>query len=335
MKIRIRLAPLVLSFLGLLALLAGGCTRAGEGKELTVAVIPKGTTHVFWKSVHAGALAAQADLAAEGIPVRVIWKGPLREDDRAQQIGVVETFIGQRVDGIVLAPLDRVALVAPVQQARRAGIPTVIFDSALDDPEVVSFVATDNFRGGELAGHHLAELLGGRGRVALLRYQVGSASTEEREAGFLAAMAQYPGITVVSSNQYAGPTRDSAFTAAQNLLNRLGRELDGVFAPNESATNGMLLALRDLGLAGTVRCVGFDGGEQNVAALEQGDIAALVLQDPFRMGYESVKTLVAWLQGASVPEVIDTGVTIVTRDQLRDPAVQRLLQPPLDRAGMR
>jgi ribose transport system substrate-binding protein len=311
------------------ALLAG-CSRSDEAPAYRIAVVPKGTSHMFWKSVHAGALTARNDLAREGIAVDIRWKGPIREDDRSQQVGVVETFIGQGVDGIILAPLDRKALLAPIAMARQAGIPAVIFDSALDDAEVVSFVATDNFRGGELAGHHLAEQLGGSGRVIVLRYQVGSASTEDREAGCLAALAQYPEIEVISSNQYAGATRDSAFTAAQNLVSRRSGQFDGVFASNESATNGMLLALRELGLAGSVAFVGFDGGQQNLAALESGDIDALVIQDPFRMGYDSVTTLVAHLRGETVPEVIDTGVTVVTADQLGDPEIQRLLLPPLD-----
>ena len=323
---RLLCIPLLFSLL----LVLPGCGSGGAEDTYRIAVIPKGTTHSFWKAVHAGVYTAEQELQAEGIPVQVIWKGPVREDDRSQQVSVVETFIGQGVDGIILAPLDRKALVAPVRLARQAGIPAVIFDSALDDPDVISFVATNNFRGGELAGHHLAKLIGEEGRILVLRYQVGSASTEDREAGFLAAIGQYPDIEILSSNQYAGATRDSAFTSSQNLLNRFPGQFEGVFAPNESSTNGMLLALRDLGLAGKVAFVGFDGGEQNLSALRKGELDALVLQDPFRMGYDSVHTLVSYLQGESVPELIDTGVTVVTRERLADPEVDKLLNPPLD-----
>jgi len=322
----------VLPLAGFVFLGLAGCGERSSdaADQLRIAVIPKGTTHVFWKSVHAGALAAARDWSDRGVATEVIWKGPMREDDRALQVSVVETFIGQHVDGIVLAPLDSKALVAPVQVAREAGIPTVIIDSALDDQSIVSFAATDNFRGGEIAGHHLADKLGGKGRVVLLRYQVGSASTEAREAGFLKALESYPEIEIVSSNQYGGATRDTAFTASQNLLNRFAGRIDGVFACNESTTNGMLLALREFGLAGKVVLVGFDGGEQNVAALEAGDIEALVLQDPFGMGYAGVDAMVRHLRGEAVDARIDTGVKRVTRADLADPAVQALLNPPLD-----
>ena len=153
----------------------------------TLAVIPKGTTHEFWKSIHAGAVKAQRELEKEGTKVRLYWKGPLREDDRDQQIQVVENFTSRRVSGIVLAPLDSQALVNPVASAKQAGVPTVVIDSDLKSDKQVSFVATDNFKGGQMGGDHLAKLLGGRGSVLLLRYQVGSASTEAREAGFLTA----------------------------------------------------------------------------------------------------------------------------------------------------
>src|SRR5204862_2136005 len=174
-------------------------SRAGSDQSLTIAVIPKGTTHEFWKSIHAGAIQASGELATEGAPVNVIWKGPLREDDREQQIQVVEGFISQRVQGIVLAPLDSRALVRPVEEAKRAGVPTVIIDSGLESTEIVSFVATDNRKGGMLAADRMNQLLHGKGKVLLLRYQEGSASTEEREAGFIQRLKeQYSGISVIS-----------------------------------------------------------------------------------------------------------------------------------------
>ncbi|MEO7317866.1 MAG: substrate-binding domain-containing protein, partial [Chthoniobacteraceae bacterium] len=154
-------------------------------KDYTIAVIPKGTTHEFWKSVHAGTVKAEEELNAKGIKTKVFWKGPLREDDRDQQIQTVENFATRGVSGIVLAPLDSQALVNPVVSAIQAGIPVVVFDSDLKSDKQVSFVATDNFKGGQMAGDFLAQQLGGKGNVILLRYAVGSASTEAREAGFL------------------------------------------------------------------------------------------------------------------------------------------------------
>jgi ribose transport system substrate-binding protein len=245
-------------------------SQADADQPLTIAVIPKGTTHEFWKSIHAGAIQASRELSAQGPPVKIIWKGPLREDDREQQSQVGEGFLSQGVQGIVLAPLDDRALVRPVDEARRAGVPTVIIDSRLESDAVVSFVATDNHKGGRLGARRLGELLGGKGKVLLLRYAEGSASTNERERGFLEELrSQFPGIALVSSDQYAGPTRETAKRASENLLNRYGGELQGggIFTPNESSTIGMLLALQDIGLAGKVRFVGFDASAILIEAI--------------------------------------------------------------------
>jgi ribose transport system substrate-binding protein len=323
-------------FVGIAALAVAACggsgSPRGEDGSLMIAVIPKGTTHDFWRSIHAGALQAAQELADEGVPVRVIWQGPLREDDREQQVQVVEGFISQRVDGIVLAPLDDRALVRPVEEARRAGIPVVIIDSGLDSNEIVSFVATDNRLGGRLAADRMGELLGGSGRVLMLRYQEGSASTRDREEGFVEQLrAGYPGIQLVTSDQYAGPTRDTAKRASENLLNRFGREIDGIFTPNESSTVGMLLALQDIGRAGTLKFVGFDASEVLVVALGNRELDGVVVQNPMRMGYLGVRAIARYLNGAPVEALIDTGVALVTPDNMDSADAQALLHPPIQR----
>jgi ribose transport system substrate-binding protein len=306
---------------------------ADSEKAWTIAVIPKGTTHEFWKSINAGAFKARDELAQQGIHLDVIWKGPLKEDDRDQQIMVVENFTSRRVKGIVLAPLDSQALVRPVENAVGSGIPVVIIDSDLKSEKYVSFAATDNYLGGQIAGQHLGKLLDGKGKVILLRYAVGSASTEAREAGFLEALkTNYPEIELLSSDQYSGATRETAYQAAQNLLNRYGREVDGIFCPNEPTTIMMARALRDIGRAqGDVKMIGFDAGTQSVADLQAGDVQGLVVQNPMAMGYLGVKALVDHLQGKPVEKRIDTGVTLVTADNMNDPQIQELLHPPLDR----
>jgi ribose transport system substrate-binding protein len=308
-------------------------TAAVPGGTTTyqIAVIPKGTTHEFWKSINAGAIKAQQELAAQGINVNIIWKGPLREDDREQQIQVVENFIGRKVNGIVLAPLDKTALVAPVETAVNAKIPVVIIDSALDSKTPASFVATDNREGGRIAARNLGKLLGGKGNVILLRYAVGSASTEEREEGFLEVLKKdYPDLKLISADQHAGATRDSAKRVSENLLNRFGKEVNGVFASNESAASGMLLALRDAGLAGgKVKFVAFDAGETLNAGLKAGDVAGFVVQNPMAMGYLGVKTVVAVLRGEKVAATIDTGVGFVTKENMNEPAIAELMNPPL------
>jgi ribose transport system substrate-binding protein len=303
----------------------------GAEPPYTIAVIPKGTTHEFWKSVNAGAVKAQRELTAGGTKVDVIWKGPLREDDRDQQIQVVENFMARQASAIVLAPLDYQALVRPVHNAVRAKVPVVIIDSDLKSDEYVSFVATDNYKGGQLAGQQMGKLLGGTGNVILLRYAVGSASTEAREAGFLDVLkTNYPGIKLISSDQHAGATRELAYQVSQNLLNRFGREVNGIFCPCEPPTIAMTKALRDLGLAGgKVKMVGFDAGSQSVLDMKNGDVQGLVVQNPLLMGYLGVVTAVKYLKGEKVDKRIDTGVVLVTPENMNEPQIKDLLYPPL------
>ena len=310
------------------------CTKSGGPngkKKFTIAVIPKGTTHEFWKSIHAGSIKAAGELTAQGTDVEVIWKGPLREDDREQQIQVVEGFAAQGVSGIVLAPLDNRALVRPVSEANRAGVPTVIIDSGLESTDFVSFVATDNRKGGTLAADRMGQLLNGKGKVLVLRYAEGSASTTEREEGFIGEIKQkFPDIELVSTNQYAGPTRDTAKRASENLLSTYADQVQGIFTPNESSTAGMLLALQDIGKAGKVSFVGFDSSQTFIDALNANQLHGIVVQNPFNMGYLGVRTMVDNLLGKPVEKKIDTGVMLVTKENMQVPEVQALLHPPLD-----
>ena len=326
--------PFVLSALCVFALNSVSRSPAApvkSGKRLRLAVIPKGTTHEFWKAIHAGAVKAQQELKAKGRDVEIIWKGPLKEDDRNGQIDVVENFRTQKVDGIALAPLDAKALARPAEDAIKAGIPLVVFDSDLDSKLHASFIATDNKKGGALAAAHLAKLLNNKGRVILMRYQVGSASTENREAGFLEGIKKFPNIKVISDNQHAGATRALAQTTAQNLLNRFGKEVDGIFTPNESSADGMQLALKEAKLLGKVKFVGFDFSPTLNEGLKQKNIHGLVLQDPVKMCYLAVMTLVKVIDKQKVDKFIDTGVYIATPDNMNTPQMKDLMNPPIDR----
>ena len=329
-----RALTVVLLVAAAIVLGAIGCGRKEEVEtRYRVAVIPKGTTHVFWKSIHAGAVKAQRELKDSGLDIEIIWKGPLKEDDRESQIRVVEDLITRGVSGIVLAPSDDMALRMPVRDAANSGIPVVIIDSGLNSEDYASFVATDNYVGGRKGGERLAELLDGKGRVIMLRCHEGSASSTKREQGFLDVLKdKYPQIEVVSSNQYGGVTTESAYVASENLLAPLRKPdgtltIDGIFCPNESTTFGMLRALEDSGLAGKVAYVGFDSSERLVQALQEGHIMGLVLQDPINMGYLGVKTIVAHLQGQKVERRIDTGSVVATPENMDDPKVKNLLEP--------
>jgi ribose transport system substrate-binding protein len=295
-------------------------------KKLRIAVIPKGSTHSYWKSIHAGAVKAGQEIGAE-----ILWQGPQKEDDRQMQIQVVQNFISQNVDGIVLAPLDDRSLATPVSSAVKRKIPVVIIDSGLQSEDFSSFVATDNKMGGKLCAERLAGLLGGKGKVIMLRYNEGSASTAEREAGFLEGMKEYgPNIELVSTNQYAGATMEKAFQASQNLLNRFA-QVDGIYCPNESSTQGMLRALQTSGKAKKVKFVGFDANATLIAGVQNGEIHGLAVQNPFKMGYEGVKTIAAVVKNQAYEKKVDTGVKLVTLDNINEAEVQELINPDLDK----
>jgi ribose transport system substrate-binding protein len=300
---------------------------APSTSKIKIAVIPKGTTHEFWKSVHAGAVKASKEENVE-----IVWKGPLKEDDLKNQIDVVQSFVAQGVSGIVLAPLNDSALRAPVKQAASSKIPVVIFDSDLQGEDHVSFVATDNQAAGKLGGEHMAKLLDGKGNVIVLRYQEGSASTQNREKGFLDAVKAKPDLKIISDNQYGGATTESAFQKSESLLLAHKAQtgaVQGIFTPNESTTFGMLQALKKSNVAKKVKFVGFDASDKLVQALKDGEIDGLVLQNPFNMGYLAVKTMVDHLKGKKVEKRIDTGAKLVTKENLEDPAVKELVQPDL------
>src|SRR3954465_11604907 len=308
-----------------------GCSKGSSEKKYRIAVIPQGSTHEYWKSIHAGAMKAAEDLGKQGVQVEIIWKGPMREDDREQQVQVVEGFLAQNVNGIVLAPFDKDALVRPVEEAQRANIPTVVVDSALNSDVPISLVASNNYHGGELAAQEMGRLLNGKGKVLVLRYQEGVSSTEAREKGFLEKLrSDFPKLEVVSSNQFAGATRDTAKTATENLLNKYGNEVQGLFTPNESSTAGALLALDDSGRAGKIRFIGFDTSDIFVQAMRQKKLDGIVVQNPFRMGELGVKTVVDHLLGKQIEKRVDTGVTLITPANLDQPESQQLLHPPLD-----
>jgi len=314
-----------------LSLLLSGCAKKeadpsskDEKPSLRIAVIPKGTTHEFWKAIHAGAVKASREME-----VGILWKGPQKEDDRAQQITVVEDFVNRGVDGIVLAPLDDRALLRPVNDAVDEGIPVVIMDSSLQGDDHISFVATDNYKGGVMAARAMGRLLPVGGRIFLVRYQEGSASTTKREEGFLhTILKEFPETEFLVQNLYAGSSTETAYQFIENLLNRFP-EVEGVFCPNESTTFGALRALQETRLAGKIVFIGFDSSPKLVQGLRDGHIQGLVLQDPIKIGYLAVKQMALYLQGRDVPGRVDTGVFLATPENINDPEIRSLLSPDL------
>jgi ribose transport system substrate-binding protein len=341
-----------------ICLLLGGC-RAAQEKILRIVLIPKGLTHQFWQSILRGAQRAARDLEEKGIKVEIIWDGPLRESDSLAQVRIIDRRVSTEVDGIILAPQHSRTLIAPVKRAVDAGIPVVIIDSGLDEQFgkdlYVKYVATNNENGGYLAAQHLVKVLRDEDKIAeprliLFRYQIGSESTERREAGFLRYIDEQEKagklkVKWLSTDRYAGATRDSAMREAAPLINRFRDDVDGIFAPNESSANGMLDTLRSLDLASgepankqrrQVRLMGFDSSEPLLQAIRKGQIEGTIVQDPYKMGYLSVWTMVHHLQGYDVrsdksetkdPLYLGTGENLITRDNLDDVRTKELFDP--------
>ncbi len=320
----------VLLLLGLLSCIFTGCGDASGGKPdsntLTIAVVPKGTSHEFWKSVHFGAEKA----AKECGNVEIIWKGPVVESDTGSQIQVVKEMISKGVDGIALAPNQKGGLVDAVTESIEAEIPVVIFDSGLDEgPEIVSYVATDNFKGGQMAAEEMAKAIGEKGNVILLRYLAGSESTEQREEGFLEALKKYPDIKVVSSDQRGGDNTTSAKEKVDQLLQLHGKDLAGIFAVCEPNANGTLESLRNAGLVGKVKFIAFDPSDALIEGLEDGSCSGIVLQDPVEMGYRSVLTIVDSIKGKNAEAFISTGEYCATPENMGEDRMKELLKPQI------
>jgi ribose transport system substrate-binding protein len=326
----------------LVALAACGCNRddAGPAKsgasgtaadsdeQLTIAVIPKSIGGEFWETVEQGTREA-----AKELNVDMKWEGPHSETEVAEQNKIIENMVNLGVDGLALAPLNNRTMRESVENVVAAGIPVVIFDSAVDGDAHTSFVATDNNVGGVIAANHLIERLGeGKKRLLLMRFIQGTASTEQRAQGFIDTV-KAAGLEVMADPYCDDATVAGAKRTATNVLEQFvhdGRlDLDGMFATNLYSTIGLLEALKDLrdsGIDVNAVVVGFDTSPGLIRDLQSGGIDALVSQNPRRMGYLAVETTVRLLKGEKVEPRIDTGVELVTRDRLeKEPAIRELV----------
>jgi len=287
----------------------------------TIAVIPKGTSQVFWVQVQRGVLAAGKQYGVE-----IIWNGPSLETDHDRQIQIIDSMIARRVDGIAVAPAERKALAGPIERATAAGIPLTVFDSAVDSSSYMSYVATNNVEVGKMGAREIGRLLNGKGDIAMLMNAPGSASTMEREQGFEQELKdKFPDVRIVA-RQYGMSDRSRAMGAAENILTAQPA-LSGIFASSEASGVGCALALKARALAGKVKLVAVDASDTMVEDLRNGAISALVAQDPYRMGFATVETLVNKLHGQTPPRQIDLPATLITKENLDTPEVQKLLKP--------
>jgi len=298
---------------------ASGGGDAG-GARYTIAVIPKGTTHDFWLTVKAG-----AEDAARALNAEIYWKGPDKETEVVKQLNIIEDFITMEVDAMVMAACDENAMVDVVKRAKDAGIPVVTIDSGVTSDDPVSFVATDNVAGARAAGKELARLIGGSGEVGLIPFVKGAATSEMREQGFKEAIAEFAGITLAAT-LYSDSDAAKGMNVTQDMITA-NPNLAGIFAANEGGAIGAAQALRADGKAGEIKLVAFDASDEEIAALKEGVIQALVVQNPYKMGYEGVRAAVDHLEGRPVEKRIDTGVTVVTMDNFDEPEIQKVLYP--------
>ncbi len=304
------------------SLIAGSSCRRESTKKV-IGVVPKGTNHIFWQTVHAGALAAADEFGLE-----IIWNAPQLEVDTARQISIVENLIARRVDGIVLAPVEEDALVGVVERATSEGIPVSIFDSGIKTDKIISYVATNNYDAGVMAARRMGIILEGRGKVGVIGFMPGSASTMDREAGFNDTIArEYPLIQNLGV-RFPMADRARAMAEAENMMTA-NPDLAGLFADNESSTDGTVRAVKQRGAAGKVKIVGFDASKELVDELKAGAIDSIVIQDPFKMGYESTKAVALHLRGEKPPREIDTGSYLVLQENVETPEMHERLFPDI------
>ena len=294
------------------------CSRA---PARVIGVVPKGTNHIFWQTVRAGAIKA-----ANEFNYQVEWNAPALEIDASRQIQIVDAMVNRRLSAVVVAPIDRTALVAPLERAARAGVPVVVFDSDVATQRV-TYVATNNHEAGRMAARRMGGILAGKGSVAIIGFMPGSASTMEREQGFQETLsAEFPGIKMVAL-QFGQADRARAMQVTENIL-AAHPDLSGLFADNESSSSGAVQALKSRANRKT-KLVAFDASDQLIADLREGWIDSIVVQNPFRMGYESVRAACLKLAGQTPPAVIDSGARIVQASELAQPEVHALLFPDL------
>jgi len=288
--------------------------------KLRFAVVPKGLTHQFWLTVKAGADAAGKDLGVD-----ITWVGPEKETEVVKQINILEDQIGSGVSGIVLAACDQEALIDIIKKAMEKKVPVVTIDSGVNSDAPVSFIATDNVAGAAMAARELAKLVGSEGGVGLIPFVKGAGTSEQREEGFKKGVAEFPNLKIADI-QYCQSDVSKAMDITEDMLTA-HPDLKGIFASNEPAAIGVVQALEAKGKGGQIKVVAFDAGDDEVAALRKGSIQALIVQNPFKMGYEGVKAAVDAVNGKPVEKRIDTGVTVVTMENVDTPEVQKLLNP--------
>jgi ribose transport system substrate-binding protein len=287
----------------------------------TVAVIPKASADIFWQSVHAGAVKS-----AWKHNVKIVWDGPANETDIATEMQIVETMINRHVDAIALAPSDRSAFKIVVDRAHDVGIPVVIYDSGIDTEKYTTFVATDNYLGGQMGADRLGQILHGKGKIVMVNTTPGGASTTAREAGFRDELkAKFPAIKILDE-RFGMASIAQSLTVTENMLTA-HPDLDGMFASNESGSEGAARALR--GRRSKIKLVGFDSSPALIDEVKAGWINTLIIQDPFRIGETAVDHAVRAIRREKLPRKTFLPPRYVDLGNLNDPDIDAQLHPDL------
>jgi ribose transport system substrate-binding protein len=293
-----------------------GCRRS---TEKVIGVIPKSTAHLFFVSIHAG-----VDAAAKEFHIKTLWNGPKEEADYARQIQIVDSMVAQHVDALAISATDERALAAPVERAIAAGIPVTIFDSGVNVENYTSFIATDNYGAGCAGARRLAELIGKRGKVGVVMHKPGGTSTLLRERGFEDTIQkEFPAVNI-AAKQFGMSDPARSLAAAENILTAQS-DLAGIFASSEPSSLGAIQAIRSRGLSGKIKLVTFDSSDEHITALRDGTINVMLVQDPYKIGYEAVRSLTEKLAGRTPPRRIDLPAREITKADLDKPEVKELL----------
>ncbi|WP_314094764.1 ABC transporter substrate-binding protein [Shinella sp. M31] len=310
------------------AVLATMTPVASFAQDVTIPIIVKDTTSFYWQIVLAGARQAGKDLG-----VTVPELGAQSESDINGQISILENAVAGGPAAVVISPTEFKALGKPVDEAAKS-VPIIGIDSSADSKAFTSFLTTDNVQGGRIAADGLAAAIKAatgkeEGEIAIITSLPGVGSLDQRREGFLDQVkTKYPGLKVVA-DKYA----DGQATTGLNMMTDLitaNPNLVGVFASNLIMAQGVGQAIAENKLGDKIKVIGFDSDEKTVGFLKEGVLAGLVVQDPYRMGYDGVKTALAVSKGEKVEAFVDTGANLVTKDNMADPKIDALLNPKVN-----
>ena len=316
-----------LAALGLVAPSIIDVASAADTKKYTIALIPGLTTDAFYITMHKG-----AEQAAKALGATLLFQGAA-DFNPVTQVPVLNAIIGRKPDAILIAPTDKVQLVEPLKKAVDAGIPVLTVDTFIGDGRYqtgsgdadfpLSYIASDNILGGEIAARALAKAIGDKGKVYVSNVNPGISTTDQREQGFKDEMKKHPNITVLET-QFNSDDANKAAAQFQSVYAR-NPDLAGVFGANLFSAMGAANGVKQSGATGKVKVAAFDAPTSIVGEIKSGNVDIAIAQHPAEIGYFGVVAAYAHLTGQSIPTLIGTGFTVIDKDNVDDPKVKRFI----------